>query len=145
MSEKKDNDLKLTEEPFALLQGKIPKGCKIPRKERPKLTYHGCFTGDCPHTNANECVESLKGYVSQMEIDEESLQSQLTAANATIAGLRAQVDKWRPMMEKEGCVLEQLTAANAQIAGLTDLIQKLTHALDANLPDEPCNCGDPDC
>jgi len=36
-------------------------------KELDVYPLHGCFTGDCPHSNANECVASLKSYVAELE------------------------------------------------------------------------------
>jgi hypothetical protein len=44
MSEKNDLDLKRTEELFAFLQGNVPDGYKIPRKERPRLTPYQAWT-----------------------------------------------------------------------------------------------------
>ena len=44
MSEQNDKDLKLTEELFEFLQGKMPEGTKVPRKERPKLTADQAWT-----------------------------------------------------------------------------------------------------
>lgn len=40
------------------------------------LPIHGCLTGDCPHDNANQCVEALKEYVAQMEQAELELQAE---------------------------------------------------------------------
>lgn len=44
MSDQNDKDLELTEELFAFLQGKMPEGTKVPRKERPKLTPDQAWT-----------------------------------------------------------------------------------------------------
>ena len=44
MSEQNNKDLKLTEELFEFLQGKMPEGTKVPRKERPKLTPDQAWT-----------------------------------------------------------------------------------------------------
>ena len=38
------------------------------------LPFHGCFSGDCPHDNSNQCVEALKQYVSEMEFSEHKYQ-----------------------------------------------------------------------
>ena len=35
----------------------------------------GCFTGDCPHTNANDCIEFVKAYVGQMEKEDDQLRA----------------------------------------------------------------------
>lgn len=44
MSTDNDNDLKKTEELFALLQGELPDGCNITRSNRPKLTADQAWT-----------------------------------------------------------------------------------------------------
>lgn len=44
MSEQNDIDLERTEELFRLLQGELPEGYKIPRKEIPKLTADQAWT-----------------------------------------------------------------------------------------------------
>ena len=48
------------------------------------LPIHGCLTGDCPHDNANQCVEALKEYVAQMEQAELELQAELTLCLASL-------------------------------------------------------------
>lgn len=39
-----DNDLERTEELFAFLQGTLPEGYKVPKKDRPKLTADQAWT-----------------------------------------------------------------------------------------------------
>lgn len=44
MSERNDSELKLTQELFEFLQGKLPARVKVPRKQRPKLTPAQAWT-----------------------------------------------------------------------------------------------------
>jgi len=44
MSEENDKDLERTQELYDLLQGKVPKGCLIPKDEVPKLTPEQAWT-----------------------------------------------------------------------------------------------------
>ena len=37
-------------------------------RRRPE-TWHGCFTGDCPHETANDCIRALRVYVAELEAE----------------------------------------------------------------------------
>jgi hypothetical protein len=68
-----------------------------PTYNPPLEPWNGCFTGDCPHDNANECVRHLAGYVAELERDAERgvggrAEPTLEQAHANVDGIAP--DAW---------------------------------------------------
>lgn len=40
-------------------------------------SYNGCFSGDCPHGHANDCVDALEQHVGKLEAENAKLREAL--------------------------------------------------------------------